>query len=91
MAGTPQPWVFGIRGPLGKKDSPARGSHSAGGAGEACKFNGLDLPKVLSAPRDGTLFFAGEATVHDAQTGTAFGALESGLRAADEIIWDQLG
>jgi monoamine oxidase len=33
-----------------------------------------------------TLFFAGEATVADAQMGTVFGALESGLRAAREIL-----
>ncbi|HTV42516.1 MAG TPA: NAD(P)/FAD-dependent oxidoreductase [Candidatus Sulfotelmatobacter sp.] len=48
--------------------------------------NGMDLPKLLAAPVAGTLFFAGEATVKDAQTGTVFGALESGLRAAREIL-----
>jgi monoamine oxidase len=35
---------------------------------------------------DGTLFFAGEATAMDGQMGTVFGALESGLRAAKEIL-----
>lgn len=34
---------------------------------------------------EGTLFFAGEATVTDGQMGTVFGALESGLRAAREV------
>ena len=49
-------------------------------------MNGLDLPKLLAEPVAGTLFFAGEATVKDAQTGTVFGALESGMRAAQEIL-----
>jgi monoamine oxidase len=48
--------------------------------------NGLDLPKVLGAPVEGALFFAGEATVTDAQMGTVFGALESGIRAAREVV-----
>lgn len=43
------------------------------------------LPKMLAAPIANTLFFAGEATVADAQTGTVFGAYESGLRAAREV------
>lgn len=56
------------------------------GAYSYIPVNGLDLPKTLGAPHEGTLFFAGEATVTDAQTGTVFGALESGLRAAREIL-----
>lgn len=48
--------------------------------------NGLDLPKLLGAPVEGTLFFAGEATVTDAQMGTVFGALESGIRVAREVM-----
>src|SRR5262249_5871928 len=48
--------------------------------------NGLDLPKLLGAPIANTLFFAGEATVADAQTGTVFGAFETGLRAARELL-----
>jgi hypothetical protein len=46
---------------------------------------GLDLPRTLAAPIHDTLHFAGEATVFDAQTGTVFGALESGYRAAAEM------
>jgi monoamine oxidase len=57
----------------------------ARGAYSYIPVNGLDLPKTLAAPVDGTLFFAGEATVSDAQMGTVFGAMESGLRAAREI------
>jgi monoamine oxidase len=56
------------------------------GAYSYIPVNGLGLPKLLAAPIAETLFFAGEATVADAQTGTVFGALETGLRAAREIL-----
>ena len=56
------------------------------GAYSYIPVNGMDLPKLLAAPVAGTLFFAGEATVTDAQTGTVFGALETGQRAAREIL-----
>lgn len=56
------------------------------GAYSYIPVDGLDLPKVLAKPVRQTLYFAGEATVLDAQTGTVFGALESGLRAAREIL-----
>ena len=39
----------------------------------------------LARPLGGKLFFAGEAT-HDEQAATVCGALESGHRAAEEII-----
>jgi len=55
------------------------------GAYSYIPVNGLFLPKQLGAPVANTLFFAGEATARDAQTGTVFAALESGLRVADEI------
>lgn len=55
------------------------------GAYSYIPVDGLDLPKVLGAPMEDTLFFAGEATVTDGQMGTVFGALESGLRVAREI------
>jgi len=45
----------------------------------------LDLPKVLAEPVEDTLFFAGEATVSDAQMGTVFGAVESARRASKEM------
>lgn len=57
-----------------------------GGAYSYIPVNGLDLPRLLATPVAGTLFFAGEATVTDAQTGTVFGALESGQRAARELL-----
>jgi monoamine oxidase len=55
------------------------------GAYSSIPVNGLFLPKLLGAPLDGTLFFAGEATARDAQMGTVFGALTSGQRAAQEV------
>jgi monoamine oxidase len=56
------------------------------GAYSYLPVNGLDLPKLLGAPVADTLFFAGEATVTDAQTGTVFGAFETGLRAGRELL-----
>lgn len=56
------------------------------GAYSSIPVNSLDLPPKLGAPVAETLFFAGEATVTDAQMGTVFGALDSGLRAAREIL-----
>jgi monoamine oxidase len=56
------------------------------GAYSYIPVKGIHLPQILAAPIAETLFFAGEATVADAQTGTVFGALESGLRAAREVL-----
>ena len=39
----------------------------------------------LARPIESTLFFAGEAT-HEAYAGTVHGALESGVRAAGEVL-----
>ena len=47
---------------------------------------GLHLPRLLAAPVEDTLFFAGEALATRAQTGTVFGALETGVRAAHEVL-----
>jgi monoamine oxidase len=56
------------------------------GAYSYLPVNGLDLPKLLAEPIEGTLFFAGEATATDGQMGTVFGALESGMRTARQIV-----
>ncbi|MGH8022573.1 MAG: flavin monoamine oxidase family protein [Limisphaerales bacterium] len=56
------------------------------GAYSYIPVNGMDLPGRLAEPVAGTLFFAGEATVTDGQTGTVFSALESGQRAAREFL-----
>ncbi|HEY8211047.1 MAG TPA: NAD(P)/FAD-dependent oxidoreductase [Myxococcaceae bacterium] len=44
-----------------------------------------DAPMVLSAPVERTLFFAGEAT-HEDQPGTVHGAIETGERAARQLL-----
>lgn len=45
-----------------------------------------DLARQLAAPDDETLFFAGEATSLTGRSGTVDGALETGLRAARELV-----
>lgn len=47
--------------------------------------NGAGLRAQLAAPLEGVLFFAGEAT-HPTRAATVHGALESGIRAANEIL-----
>jgi len=46
---------------------------------------GTGLRKILAAPVDNKLFFAGEAT-NTIRPATVHGAIESGYRAADELI-----
>jgi monoamine oxidase len=46
---------------------------------------GVDAPSVLARPLRSTLFFAGEASSAEGETGTVHGALETGYRAADEV------
>jgi len=60
------------------KDTFARGAYSYAVAG----FE--KGPAQLARPVSGTLFFAGEATADE--LGTVHGALDSGVRAADEIL-----
>jgi monoamine oxidase len=60
-------------------DPYTRGGYSYPRAGA------LDQPRVWAAPVQGTLFFAGEATCADGHLGLVHGALESGLRAAQEV------
>ncbi len=45
-----------------------------------------DARLVLAAPEGSTLFFAGEATAYDSNPQTVHGAIESGWRAADEVV-----
>lgn len=60
-------------------DPFSRGAYSYAGVG------GMSAHKALARPIRGTLFFAGEATSSD-QTGTVAGAIESGQRAAKEVL-----
>ena len=62
-----------------QSDPFSRGAYSYAGVG------GTGAHKTLAKSVDGTLFFAGEATSAD-QTGTVAGAIESGQKAAKEML-----
>lgn len=47
---------------------------------------GADARPALAAPINDVLFFAGEATAFDTNPQTVHGAIESGWRAADEVL-----
>jgi monoamine oxidase len=57
---------------------------SSGGYTYVCA-GGLTAPGALAEPVDETLFFAGEATDTQGETGTVHAALQTGYRAAAEI------
>ncbi len=61
-------------------DPFARGAYSYLAVG------GADARPIFAAPVDDTLFFAGEATIDDGQSGTVNGSLASGERAAREVL-----
>jgi monoamine oxidase len=63
------------------EDPLARGAYAYELAGAPS-----DLLPRLAAPEGGTLFFAGEATSLTGRGGTVDGALETGLRAARELL-----
>lgn len=63
-----------------QRDPFARGAYSYVGVG------GETAREELAAPIDGTLFFAGEATDTEGEAATVTGALQSGERAAKEVI-----
>ena len=58
--------------------------YSRGGYSYVCA-GGLTAPGALAEPVDETLFFAGEATDTQGETGTVHAALQTGYRAAAEI------
>jgi monoamine oxidase len=60
-------------------DPFARGAYSFVIAG------GASARKALAAPVQGTLFFAGEASDTQGESGTVAGALQSGMRAARQV------
>jgi monoamine oxidase len=62
-----------------QSDPFSRGAYSYAGVG------GTGAHQTLARPIRSTLFFAGEATSSD-QTGTVAGAIESGRRAARELL-----
>jgi monoamine oxidase len=60
--------------------------HHIRGAYSYIPVGALDAPKLLGAPLQDTLFFAGEAVAADAQTGMVFNAYESGVTAARQLL-----
>jgi monoamine oxidase len=62
-----------------RADPYARGGYSY------VKVNGEGSREQLAAPLEATLFFAGEATNTEGESGTVGGALQSGERAAREV------
>ena len=56
------------------------------GAYSYVPVGGVDARKVLARPVQATLFFAGEATATAGFQGTVHGAIESGLRAARQLL-----
>jgi monoamine oxidase len=56
------------------------------GAYSYVPIGGLNARQVLAQAVDRTLFFAGEATAQPGFQGTVHGAVESGLRAAREVL-----
>jgi monoamine oxidase len=61
-----------------QRDPYSRGAYSY------ARVGGADAGDELAKPVEGTLFFAGEATAR--VTGTVEGALESGRRAARQVL-----
>jgi monoamine oxidase len=47
---------------------------------------GADAPATLARPLKGSLFFAGEAADSQGATGTVHGAIDSGRRAAAQVL-----
>jgi len=66
-----------------QQDPYARGAYSYVAVG------GHGAREALAAPLARTLYFAGEATDFEGEPATVAGALQSGLRAAREVIEDQ--
>lgn len=67
-----------------QQDPYARGAYSYVTVG------GHGARKALAAPLTDTLFFAGEATDFEGEHGTVAGALQSGTRAARELMHDRV-
>ena len=63
-----------------KRDRWARGAYSY------VRVNGEGARHLLAQTLDETLYFAGEATNLEGESGTVGGALQSGQRAARELL-----
>jgi monoamine oxidase len=82
-----------IEGVLGLKADPGaayvqnwRADPYARGGYSYVKVNGEGAREQLAAPLEATLFFAGEATNTEGESGTVGGALQTGERAAREVL-----
>lgn len=75
--GTPEAWAIG----RWTSDPHVRGGYSF-----LPPDAGLAHRRALAAPVDGVIFFAGEATHHGGEAATVHGAIETGHRAADEVL-----
>lgn len=62
------------------KDPFSRGAYSY------VLVGGIESSQLLQWPEDDTIFFAGEATSANDDRGTVHGAIDSGLRAAKQIL-----
>jgi monoamine oxidase len=56
------------------------------GAYSYVAVGGDGATQALAAPIEGTLFFAGEATNTEGHNGTVHGAIQSGKRAAQQLL-----
>ena len=56
------------------------------GAYSWVRVGGDGAQQQLAGPVDATLFFAGEATNSEGHNGTVHGAIQSGVRAAKEVL-----
>jgi monoamine oxidase len=63
-----------------QKDPFARGAYSY------VTVEGSEARKTIAEPLENALFFAGEATDVEGEAGTVAGALQSGRRAARDVI-----
>jgi monoamine oxidase len=63
-----------------QRDPYARGAYSY------VRVGGMGARKALGRPLRATLYFAGEAADYEGETGTVAGALQSGVRAARELL-----
>jgi monoamine oxidase len=56
------------------------------GAYSYVPVGGITAPILLAEPVSDTLFFAGEATNTEGNAGTMHGAIQTGYRAAEEVL-----
>jgi monoamine oxidase len=84
--------IFSVDGSTLRKLLVQSGSHNwqqdplAQGSYSYLPVGALHVPDALSEPIESTLFFAGEHTDTSGNWGTVHGAMESGQRAAHQIL-----